>query len=136
MREKTTSLLRPAPQSTSFSRGLRYRGTRAVRLFSFRPSFSDVLETEAPEGDRGAPGAAHHLLVPDLGAASPRGWGVTPSGGSSPGGGAPRGVGRSLCAALRGSANASARDCAHGSALCARLCAEDAGDDFVGGVHI
>ena len=41
----------------------------------------------------GAPGAAHHLLVPDLGAAAPRGWGVTPSGGSSPGGGAPRGVG-------------------------------------------
>ena len=35
---------------------------------------------------------AHHLLVPDLGAAAPRGWGVTRSGGSSPRDGAPRGV--------------------------------------------
>ena len=43
---------------------------------------------------RGTPGAAHHRPVPDLGAACPGGWGLTPPAGSSPGDGVPQGVGR------------------------------------------
>ena len=46
-------------------------------------------------GGRGSPGVGHRWPVPHPGTAGPRGWGFTPSIGSSPGDGKPRGVGRS-----------------------------------------